>query len=179
MRGPFSKSVKGKDMEPLFEDLVTLLQKEVGLYGRLLDLMTQERSAVLSKDMDLLRDNTEDKTSLLLKIRDVEGERQTMVQDLAESLGRSATGLRLRDLSRAAQEPYASQLEACRTHLSGLAKSISEAGARNVKLINHSLDLVRNSFSFLRQLTSPDTVYQHTGRMLPSDCGGRVLSGEF
>ncbi|MFO7985602.1 MAG: flagellar protein FlgN [Desulfatiglandaceae bacterium] len=166
-------------MKPLFDKLLMLLGKETDLYEGVLELMKQEKAAVLESNPETLTDHTEKKDSLLLEIQALERQRQRVVQDLATSLGCPTADMRLRDLSQAAEEPYASRLEACRSRLLRLAKTISVVSADNLKLITHSLDRVRNSFSFLQQLTSPNTVYHNTGKIHTSDRSGRLLSNEI
>lgn len=163
----------------LFENLLMILQKEVRLYDAVLESVESERRALLSHNIDSLTRTTEKKDSLVFQIQDLERERDGVVRSLAEFLGRPAHGMRLGELSQAADASHGSKLEDCQRRLLSATKSISKIEEQNRKLINHSLGRVRASFAFLQQLTAPGVVYHPTGKMNTSDRGGRVLSNEI
>ncbi len=171
------KSMTGT--QPLFEKLLGLLHEEVSLYDAILESVKKERDAILTNNIDALTSSTEKKQFVLSQLQKFEQQRQSAVGDLAESLGRSADELRLEDLSQAADAAHASELKACRSRLLSVTQAISDMGNQNRKLILHALKRVRNSFTFLHQLTVPDMVYRPTGKMHSSDRSGRFLSNEI
>lgn len=173
------KSGHWDGMNRMLDNLLKILQEETGLYGSVLDLAQREKDAIVGSNLDALREVTDRKASLFPRIQDLEGQRQAVIEDLAGALGRPTQELNLRNLSQLAGEPYASRLIDCRSHLLGLATSISEISSHNRELITYSLELVRSSFSFLNNLTVLNTVYHSTGKMLDSNRNGRVLSDEL
>lgn len=167
-------------MERMLDNLLKILREEADLFGMMLNLAQDEKDAVTRSDLDALRTATEGKTSLVPRIQDLDRKRKAVAEDLAGIMGRPTQGLNLREISGLAEEPYATQLEACRSHLSRLAASISDISFRNRELITHRLKFVRSSFFFLNNVTVSSTVYRNTGKMtMTSDRSGRVLSGDF
>jgi flagellar biosynthesis/type III secretory pathway chaperone len=167
------------DMERMLDNLLKILREEANLFGMMLNLAQDEKDAVTRSDLDALRTATEEKTLLVPRIQELDRKRKAVAEDLAKTMGRPR-GLNLREISDLAEEPYATQLEACRSHLSRLAASISDISFRNRELITHRLKFVRSSFFFLNNVTVSSTVYRNTGKMtMTSDRSGRVLSGDF
>ena len=161
------------------DNLLALLQEETGLYGLMLSLAQNEKDAVINSNLAEMNKIAEEKDALFFKIRAVEGPRQGVTKELAESMGWSPHDLTLGKLSQLVKEPYSSRLKERRSNLLALAQSIRDINSSNRKLINHSLELVRSSFSFLNNATAHKTVYHSTGKMLDANQSGRVLSGEL
>jgi hypothetical protein len=168
------------EMKRIFDNLLKILWEEIDLYAMVLNLARDETDAMVRSDLDALRTATDGKTLLVPTIQGLERRRLAVIEDLSEIIGRPAKELSLRELSRLAQEPVATQLKACRSRLLSLASSISEVGSQNRDVITHRLRLVRSSFSFLNHLTAASTVYHNSGKMtMTSVRSGRVLSGEY
>jgi hypothetical protein len=167
-------------MKRAFDHLLKILREEIDLYGVVLNLARDEKDAIMRSDLDALRTATDGKSLLVPTIQGLERKRQAVIEDLSETVGRPAQELSLREISRLAEEPYAAQLKACRSHFLSLASSISEVGSQNREVITHRLRLVRSSFSFLNHLTASSTVYHNSGKMMmTSGRSGRLLSGDF
>jgi len=164
----------------MFDILLKILREEADLFALMLTLAQDEKDAVTRSDLDGLRTATDGKTSLVPRIQDLNRKREAVIEGMAGTMGRPIQGLTLREISKLAEEPYATQLKACRLHLLRLAASIRDIGSQNRELIAHRLKLVRSSFFFLNHLTVSSTVYQNTGKMtVASDRIGRFLSGDF
>lgn len=163
----------------MLDNLFALLQEETDLYDLVLSAAQSEKDAVIDSNLDELNKLTREKETLLQKIRIVEEQRQGVTEGLAESLGCLPHDLNLSKLSQLVEEPYSSTLKDHRSNLLALVQAIGEVNSGNRELINHSLELVRSSFSFLNNFVASNTVYHSTGKMLNADPGGRVLSGEF
>ena len=166
-------------MNLILDNLLALLQEETGLYDLMLSLAQSEKGAVINSNLDEINKIAEEKDALFLKIRTVEGQRQDITKELAESMGWSPHDLTLGKLSQLIKGPYSSRLKERRENLLALVQSVREVNSSNRDLLNHSLELVRGSFSFLNNLTVSNTVYHSTGKMLDANQSGRVLSGEL
>jgi len=166
-------------MNLMLDNLLALLEEETGLYGLMLSLTQSEKDAVINSNLDEMNKIAEEKDTLFFKIQTVEGQRQDVVKELAESMEWSPHDLTLGKLSQLVKEPYSSRLKERRSNLLALVQSIRDINSSNRELINHSLELVRSSFSFLNNATAHKTVYHSTGKMLDANQSGRVLSGEL
>jgi hypothetical protein len=167
-------------MERIFKRLIDTIQKEIDLYGRILELTLDEKDAMLESDLDLLRKATEEKAVVAGVMRELERKRQETVEDLSTAIGGPGRKMTFRELLRWAEEPYSSRLKQCRSEFLRLAKPLSEIHSQNKEFITHRLKLIRCSFSFLNNMTLLNPVYHHTGEMAASPViSGHVLSGDF
>jgi len=164
----------------MFGNLVEILTEEIALYRKVVDLARAEKDAMVRTDIDALRTSGEEKSALVKMLKGLEKKRQAVIQKLSEDLGRPAHELTLRTLARLAEGPIADRLEAIRSDLLELTRSISDIHSRNRQAIVHRLRLVRSSLSFLNHLAVGSAVYHCTGRvMATSDRSGRILSGNY
>jgi len=166
-------------MNLILDNLLVFLEKEIGLYGLMFRLAQSEKDAVINSNLEEINKIAEEKDALFFKVRTVEGQRQDVIKELAESMGWSPHDLTLGELSQLVKEPYSSRLKERRSNLLALVQSVREVNSSNRDLLNHSLELVRGSFSFLNNFTVSNTIYRRTGKMLGANQSGRVLSGEL
>ena len=166
-------------MELLLNELLSLLEGEISLYGSLLLALQKEKRAVVESNLEELNETNREKESLFLKIRILEEQRITILENLAENLGQSAKNLTLTKLSQLVEEPQSIQLADCHSRFLSLAQSIQEVNLSNKALLNHSLDLVRSSLTLLSDLMVSNPVYYRTGKIQSGDQSGRLVSGKI
>jgi len=166
-------------MNQILDSLLHVLNEETRLYRLALELSQKENESMVGSHLDAFRETTERKTSLVVKIQELEQDRQVIIKDLAEALGQPSDGFNLGKLAQMVEETYARKLRDCRSNLVNLINALSEINSRNREFISHSLKVIKSGFLFLNNLTASNTVYQCSGRMMTSRRSGRVLSGEF
>ena len=165
-------------MELLLDDLLGLLEGEIGLYASMLLALQKEKKAIVDSNHKALNETSRKKENLFLKIRILEEQRISILKKLAQELGQSSQDLTLSKLSQLVQEPHSTRLVDCHSTFLSLAQSIQEINQSNKTLLTHSLDLVKTSVSLLSDLLSSNPVYYRTGKMEISDQSGRLLSGK-
>ena len=166
-------------MELLLNDLLGLLEGEIGLYASMLLALQKEKKAIVDSNHEELSETSREKENLFLKIRILEEQRLSILESLARNLGHPAQDLTLSKLSQLVQEPQSTQLVGCHSTFLSLAQSIQEINLSNKALLTHSLDLVNGSLSLLGDLLSSSPVYYRTGKMEAGDQSGRLLSGKI
>ena len=166
-------------MELLLNDLLGLLEGEIGLYASMLLALQKEKKAIVDSNHEELNETGREKENLFLKIRILEEQRLSVLEKLARNLGQLAQDLTLSKLSQLVQEPQSTQLVDCHSTFLSLAQSIQEINLSNKALLTHSLDLVKGSLSLLSDLLSSNPVYYRTGKMEVGDQSGRLLSGKI
>lgn len=166
-------------MELLLNDLLGLLEGEIGLYASMLLSLQKEKKAIVDSNHEELNETSREKENLFLKIRILEEQRLSVLEKLARNLGHPARDLTLSKLSQLVQEPQSTQLVGCHSTFLSLAQSIQEINLSNKALLTHSLDLVNGSLSLLSDLLSSSPVYYRTGKMEAGDQSGRLLSGKI
>ncbi len=165
-------------MELLLNDLLGLLEGEIGLYASMLLALQKEKKAIVDSNHEELNETSREKENLFLKIRILEEQRLSVLEKLARNLGQPAQNLTLNKLSQLVQEPQSTQLADCHSTFLSLAQGIQEINLSNKALLTHSLDLVNGSLSLLSELLSSNPVYYRTGKMETGDRSGRLLSGK-
>jgi len=166
-------------MELLLNDLLGLLEGEIGLYASMLLALQKEKKAIVDANHDELNETSREKENLFLKIRILEEQRLSVLEKLARNLGQPAQDLTLNKLSQLVQEPQSTQLVDYHSTFLSLAQSIQEINLSNKALLTHSLDLVNGSLSLLSDLLSSSSVYYRTGKMEAGDQSGKLLSGKI
>ncbi len=166
-------------MELLLNDLLSLLEGEIGLYASMLLALQKEKMAIVDSNHEDLNEASREKENLFLKIRILEEQRLSVLEKLARNLGQPAQDLTLSKLSQLVQEPQSTQLVDCHSKFLSLAQSIQEINLSNKTLLTHSLDLVKGSLSLLGDLLSYNPVYYRTGKMEAVGQSGRLLSGKI
>jgi len=165
-------------MELMLNDLLGLLEGEIGLYASMLLALQTEKKAIVDSNPTELNETSREKENLFLKIRILEEQRISLLEKLAQELGQPSQDLTLSKLSQLVQEPQATQLGECHSTFLSLAQSIQEINQSNKTLLTHSLDLLKGSLSLLSDLLSSNPVYYRTGKMEVGDQSGRLLSGK-
>jgi flagellar biosynthesis/type III secretory pathway chaperone len=165
-------------MELMLNDLLGLLEGEIGLYASMLLALQKEKKAIVDSNPTELNETSREKETLFLKIRILEEQRISLLEKLAQELGQPSQELTLSKLSQLVREPQATQLGDCHSTFLSLAQSIQEINQSNKTLLTHSLDLLKGSLSLLSDLLSPNPVYYRTGKMEAGDQSGRLLSGK-
>ena len=160
-----------------YDSLLDLLDGEAALYRTLLSVLQEEKKAIIDANLGELGETGKKKEELLLKIRTIEGQRQIVTKDLAESLKCSPRDLTITKLADFVEAPYAVRFKRLCLDLLPLAKTIRDINDGNKALLRHSVELVRSSFAFLNNLITANTVYHSSGRMQQTNQSGKVLRG--
>ena len=77
------------NIEPVnaYDNLLDLLAGEVDGYRSLLLVLEKEKKAIIGSNLDELGKTGKEKEALLQEIRTIEGQRQNLIENLAEFLG--------------------------------------------------------------------------------------------
>ena len=163
----------------VYGGLLDLLEGEARHYRALLSVLEGEKKAIVASNLDELKKTGREKEELLLKVRELEEQRQIMIKSIAEFLELSPDDLTITKLAELVEEPYSARFSRLRSELLPLSRTIQDMNEGNKALIEHSAELVRSAFSFLNNLIAADAVYYRSGRMQQNDQSGRVLCGEI
>ena len=163
----------------LLDKFLGLLNEEIGIYESLLMTLQKEKKSVIASNLKQLNESSKEKENQFLKIRILEEQRLTVLEKLAQKLGKPDQLLTLTELSHLLDDPYATRIRNCQSSFLSLAQSIQEINLSNRALLHHSLDLVRGSLSLLNDLIPSNPIYYRSGKIHTSDQAGRVLSGKI
>lgn len=143
--------------------LIRWIEREIGLYDRLLHRMEDHHAAVMGGDVDGLLSGVTEKKELLSEIRQSAAVRSERAGRMAEGFGLKAQEASLKELARRMPPAEASRLMDCRRRLLQRVDAVSAANRKDRALIEHAIGLARGMRTFLENLRTPPQVYRHTG----------------
>ncbi len=163
-------------MENLLKELIVVLEKQAGLYRSLLDILLNEKKAVVSAKLDAMNAARIKKEAILSLIHAGDEKRKDVVKMISDHLGCPSQGLTLTQLAQRVEVPFSLKLIQCAADISSLVQDIHQENEMNKSLIAHSLKLIRSSIGMIVQLMTPPPVYFRTGKMYQGEVCGTVLS---
>ena len=166
-------------MEGILKKLIDLIEKECTLYFSLLELLQNEKEALVGSKIEELQGVIKGKESLLLKIRILDEHRNRLLKKIGELLGDNEKELTMTRLSSLVDEPFSSKLKNSSSKLLALTQSIQELNNCNRSLLVHSIELVRGSMNLLMNAMPSSHVYQRNGSIYNGEESGRNLSSMF
>jgi flagellar biosynthesis/type III secretory pathway chaperone len=163
-------------MENMLKDLIAVLEKQTEHYRLLLDILVNEKKAVVSANLDAVNSARTQKEAILSLIHSGDETRKDMLKKISGLLGCSLQDLTLSQLAQRVEVPFSLKLSQCAADISPLVQNIQYENEMNKSLIMHSLKLIRSSICMIVQLVTPSPVYFSTGKMYQGDVCGTVLS---
>lgn len=132
-------------------EMRAVLDQEVSLVSRLLEVMRQEQELLLQSDTGSLVESTKSKEVLILQHSYLEQSRRHLTERLARELGLKNTEPRLAVLVDALDGKLAENLTELRSQLRSLVEEIEQLGTENHDLIQCSVQAVRDSWAMLKR----------------------------
>jgi hypothetical protein len=157
-------------MNALFDRLMKILAKHIGLYKRLAEVMALEQAALIDMDLERIRELAKEKETTALKIKMLVPAVAQTIMDAARDRELPPDPLpTLADLAARAPEPYARPLARAGQTLAGLKRGIGRQSQANHAFVQEALDLVSGSIAILTGATlRPGHAYNAAGRKAPA-----------
>ena len=167
-------------MNEIIQELITILDKELALYRRLLHLLREEKKIMVDYSIDDLGRSNMEKETIGLKLRLLEESRMMLMQRLSPHFDKEPEEITLADLCAKAGEPMASEIDARRTALKAQIGEVRELNERNRALALHSLSHIQGMINLIRALNAGSPTYEPTGTIKsPENRPGRVVRQEL
>ena len=160
----------------LCDSLLSVLRKEIEVYGELEEAMAQERSVLERPSLTGLQESNARKETCLLKTRILEEVRMKIIGKIARSLNVSEEDVRFSTILSSVEGPRREDLKACRLRLREVLSRIRETNRGNRALLDTSLGGVRNSMGFIYNLLSQGSTYMDSGELKARNLNGRIYS---
>ncbi len=117
-------------MQKLCVALIQVLEQQLVLYGRVRDLLTHEREALISGRPDIVFDLVRRKETILMEIRTIDESRRLICMRIGKQIGANGGGsLTLSDIIDAIED------ETCATRLIALRRSLRDE-LESLRLLN-------------------------------------------
>lgn len=134
-------------MSEKLEKLAVILEEELALSRRLLDLAKDARAAAISADPMMLVDIVTEQEEKAARLEVIEAERSSFIREVAPELGFAGAGsVRLTDLAERASGDVGAKLRRLGARLKSCVLDLREANAHNRALLEASLDHVDGFF---------------------------------
>lgn len=135
-------------MKSKLQELIRILEKEASLYEELHRLSQEEEEVVIEGNLKKLDNIVRQQEGLFLYLRNYERARHRLVESLRQilSLPEKVT---LSELAKTVDEPYAAQLQKLQKTIVGRLNKISKSNKNNVSLLEYSVKIIDEYFSFL------------------------------
>ena len=160
----------------LCDSLLSVLRKEIEVYGELEEAMARERAVLERPSLTGLQESNARKETCLLKTRILEEARMKLVGRIARSLNVSEEDVRFSTLLSSVEGSRREDLKACQIRLREVLSRIRETNRGNRALLDTSLHGVRNSMSFIYNLLSQGSTYMDSGELRTRNTNGRIYS---
>lgn len=138
-------------MDQHIADLLSILEEEAMIYGRLLLLTREATDVIIKNDIEALSSNNEMQESLLVRIIDLERMRCELLSVITDDgeQNTNSRDLTIEELIKRCPPEVAERLSTYRKDMMETIESLSEAVSRNASLISHSLSYINFSKSLL------------------------------
>jgi len=152
-------------VDVLLSELITILNKEIGLHGELLSILHKDRELLIDLCIEDLFESNKKKETCVLKIKMLEESRLLLIDKLSQHYTVPPQELTLSRIISLVEEPFRSALNNARSNLSSLIKSIKEVNQGNELIVNDSLYYFNRSLNFLNYASSLSPIYVDNGKI--------------
>lgn len=166
--------MKPESME-LFKKLEKTLDDLIKVYRHILAVVRKEREILIAANLDELNENNKTKEAMLIKARQLEEERLSVVKNLAITEGLSENA-RLIDFSRHIGGESGDRLRSLQSVLELLLRRVKEHNAQNEILVNSALENITGAMGSICDLLKDKPTYKKGGSMTqrPTESGQLV-----
>ena len=154
-------------MASLIENLITGLNEEYAIYEKLLDVSMEKTSAIISNNLDRLKETTDKEQLLVDTITSLEHNRRETMANIASVLNKKDAGIKITDIIGflEGQPEFRDPLIVINEKLSKLVKKLREVNSHNQNLIKESLDMIGYNIALLQNINRAPETAEYTKDM--------------
>jgi len=169
----------GKKLRGLYENLLVNLDREWSVQQSLLHLLEEERAALTQASTKAIEDMNARKETLILKEKENTAARRDIIDRMQVIAGWEGKKETLSFLAAAApDEATANRVKDYQKTLPHLVNTIRVHNRRNRELIYAALADTQGALQLIRNMVSPATNYQKTGRFSTNAVQGTFIHRE-
>lgn len=147
-------------MASLIENLITGLNEEYAIYEKLLEVSMEKTSAIVSNNLDRLKETTDREQLLVDMVTGLDSSRTETIANIAGVMNKKSSELKVIDIIGflKGQPEFHDPLLAINEQLVKLTRKLKEVNAHNQNLINESLTMIEYNINLLQNLNrAPET----------------------
>jgi len=156
-------------MERAYQELVSVLGKELALFKELRSLLDQETKPLIEMDTKAIEANVKAKQTLELRLKILEQSRLQIVSQMAQALRIDPADATLKNLARFAPNGQRERLVRAREAFIRLTGEIQEKVEKNGQLVQSSLRVVQGLQQVIANALEEPATYEDAGKLRKSN----------
>lgn len=139
-------------MASLMEELIQTLNEEESLYGQLIPVEEEKTRAIISNDLDTLRQIAVQERELVDRTSALENKREQVATDIATVLGRDPKTITLEQIASVLKNQPQDQKKLQEVHdrLRRTVSRLQELNDQNRELLKEAIDMVEYNMNVIR-----------------------------
>ena len=151
--------------QTILTDLLCIFEEEACLYEQLLDILLEERQAIIEGASQRLSQIVQEETKLVQRIQGHERKRGALVRQACRELGLTDGALKLSTLRPLLPESrWEQRIDTLSARLEQLDTELSTTNGQITELVSNALDYTRVCLNALTESASIGASYDRTGR---------------
>lgn len=141
-------------MASLIENLITILNKEVDEYEKLLELSKKKSAVIGTKEIAALEKITDEEQVVVSRVQALDAKREEVTRDIADVLNKDVESLKLSVLIELLSKTPNEQKALMEVHdrLSTVVSAVRTLNESNRQLIEQSLEMVEFDLNMMRSI---------------------------
>lgn len=167
-------------MASLMENLVDILDKECGMYEKLLGLSSRKTTIIVKGDLKALAEITDEEQYIISGIQGLEKKRVAAMSDIANVLNMDVNSLKLTDLIQVLEKRPTDQknLAVQRDRLVTVADNVRRVNGQNQELLKSSIEMVQFEMNIIQaSKRAPQTANYSRAADTTGECLGYTSGG--
>lgn len=131
--------------------LIQLLKEETSVYSKIIEVLKEEKKALINLDTESINITANKKEMLSLKIKSLEEARDLILEKISQDFNILKTKLTISEISSNIEEPFSSEITSLKNNLLSLINEIQILNSQNRFFLQNSINIINDSMEFLRR----------------------------
>jgi len=163
-------------MSELVSDLILVIRQEEEVLEKFLDCLTRQKEYIVANRIAEFDDTVKEEEGLIVRIRDMEGQRMQLVKTLAHTTGAAEDELTLTRLIEINLGEASDELKNLKRTLAGLVGRIKKANRVNQYLIRRSLSFIQKNIDWFIDGGNVNVIYRSDGSRQVKELGNILVN---
>ena len=162
--------------QELITELVGVIRQEEVLLQDFLELLETQKQLLVKNQVDEFDQSVLHQEELIKKIKNLEGQRIKLVNQISHGMKVEEDELTLTRLVEMSLGQVSSELQTAKKSMSQLVERIRRANQVNQYLIKRSLNVAQRSIDLLIDESLRDVIYEQTGKLTGQDRRAMIVN---
>jgi len=149
----------------IIKELIDVLSKETAVYEDIHKIAQNKTDVIVRGKVSNLDSITKLEQSLVLKIREIEDDREKLLAKLSEQLNIQAGKITVSELTRHLKKGQAEELRHAQQRMVSILNKLRNTNELNSRLIKNSLEYIDFSINLVSAIDSGNNNYGNSGQV--------------